>query len=96
MARNGYNNPVVFGGTLAAELVKKFIDLKAEARIMAALMKETTNDGNNCDQIEVGDTFGTVFSAKVGDGSALYQKIISISTALSTVTDETLADIYNG
>jgi len=96
MARNEYNNPVVFGGTLASELVKRFIELKAEARMMAALMKETTNDGNATDQIEVGDTFGTIFSVKVGDGSALYQKVVSLSTALNTVTDETLADIYNG
>ncbi len=96
MARVTYDAAGTFGGKLVAELANDVVALKAKSVRLAALMKETTNDGNNCDLIEVAAANGAIFGAKVGDGSSLYSHLSTINTTLATITAETVADIDMG
>jgi len=95
MSRIVYD-PVTFGGKLTAEFANDVIGLKAQAIRLNALLKETTNDGNNQELIEIGAANAPVFGVAAGSGHVMYVAISAIATALATISNDTLADLDKG
>jgi len=93
---NSFNESETVGGSMVATWVNTIFLLKGDAARFKANLKETTNDGNNCELIE-GAGANTVFWGVVGtNGSDFYQKLEALADAIIAINIDTLGDLDMG